>query len=158
MLNFRVYSFIFVRKIKDSSCLAMFCNFRSSWQLPLWYFSKTFVFEFRVVSNELKISEAPKRRCSFHKANRNQVNTPRKFILSLIDLRVSRSDQQQFLLCCYSFFSGDILKDIWLPFRRVTHVIALDFISHIWKFNAGIKCDPNKTISDHRCVMQREIF
>ena len=55
----------------------------------------------------------------------------------------------------------------------ITHYVALDFISHIWKFitfrkvkrrnskiklksNAGLKYNPNKMISDRRCVKERE--
>ena len=33
-----------------------------------------------------------------NEVNGNQGNTPRKFILSLIDLKLSRSDQQRFVL------------------------------------------------------------
>ena len=112
-------------------------------------------------------------------ANRNQRNTPGKSILTLIDLKLLRSATVCALLLffCPLTISSNSWKAIDFLFeeRRVTHDVALDFISHIWKFvtftkvkwrnsktklisNTGIKYDSNKMIFDRRCVKEGERF
>ena len=93
-------------------------------------------------------------------ANRNQGNTPGKFIPSL---------------CFFGILLSVVTLERYLTSFLKGHSICYSLLCHISKFitfrkvkrrnsniklkpNAGIKHDPNKTISDHRCEKERERY
>ena len=79
-----------------------------------------------------------KRRCSLHKAERNQGSTPRKFILSLIDLKLLKSLISATVCTLLLFFCQCMvaLERYLTSFSNnvQSRNVALDFMSHIYKF------------------------